>query len=115
RSTGLMKAERISTVVKDLEAISDEARTTFGGLTGEQLNWKQSEKSWSVAQCLEHLITINGLYFPVFEKLRSPDVKNTFWEKYSPLSGFCGRYLTNALEPENPNKMKTSRKAYPSA
>ena len=33
----------------------------------------------------------------------------------SPLSGFFGRYLIKALGPENPNKMKTSKTAYPSS
>ena len=111
----MIASGRITAVVSDLEAISAEARTAFGGLTGEQLNRKPSTKAWSVAQCLDHLITINSLYFPVFEKLRVASVTNTFWEKSSPLSGFFGRYLIKAMSPENPKKMNTSRKAYPSA
>jgi hypothetical protein len=38
-----------------------------------------------------------------------------FWEKTSPLSGFYGRYLIKSMRPENPKKMKTTAKAYPSA
>jgi uncharacterized damage-inducible protein DinB len=110
-----MIADRLQSVVSDLNAISEDSRVSFGDLTAEQLNWKPSEKSWSVAQCLDHLITINSLYFPLFEKLRSSDIESTFLEKHSPLSGFFGRYLINAMRPENPKKMKTSRKAYPSA
>jgi uncharacterized damage-inducible protein DinB len=106
---------RLQSVVSDLNAISKDARLSFGNLTVDQLNWKQSDKSWSVAQCLDHLITINSLYFPLFEKLRSADIENNFLEKYSPFSGFFGRYLVNAMRPENPKKMKTSKKAYPSA
>ena len=102
-------------VVADLQSISREAREAFGSLDGRQLNWKPSPESWSVAQCLEHLITINSLYFPVFEKMRERQPPNTFLEKYSPLSGFFGRYLIKSLGPENLKKMKTSRKAYPSA
>lgn len=110
-----MIADRLQSVVSDLNAISEDARVSFGDLTTEQLNWKPSEKSWSVAQCLDHLITINSLYFSLFEKMRSSDIESTFLEKHSPLSGFFGRYLINAMRPENPKKMKTSKKAYPSA
>jgi hypothetical protein len=108
-------SERVISVGSDLDTLSDEVRTAFGALTPEQLNWTPSEKSWSVAQCLEHLIVINSLYFPVFEKLRSPDVRPTFLERYSPFSGFFGRFLIKAMSPENPKKMKTSKKAYPTA
>ena len=110
-----MIADRINSVITDLESISEDARGAFGNLTGTQLNWKQDAKSWSVAQCLDHLITINSLYFPIFEKLKSGPVEKTLLEKYSPLSGFFGRYLIKASGPENPKKMKTSKIAYPSA
>jgi hypothetical protein len=110
-----MNRQRISSVTSDLAAISVEVRDEFGGLTEQQLNWKASEDSWSVAQCLDHLITINSLYFPVFENLRSATLPNTFLERVSPLSGFFGRFLIKAMSPENPKKMKTSKKAYPSA
>ena len=110
-----MIADRIKSVISDLESISEDAQGSFGQLTGAQLNWKPDATSWSVAQCLDHLITINTLYFPIFEKMKSGPVENTFMEKYSPLSGFFERYLIKALGPENPKKMKTSKIAYPSA
>ena len=110
-----MIVDRLKSVISDLGSVSEDARSSFGELSGQQLNWKLSEKSWSVAQCLDHLITINSLYFPVFEKLRSPDVENSVLERYSPFSGFFGRYLIKTMMPEYPKKMKTSKKAYPSA
>jgi hypothetical protein len=110
-----MDADRIKSFVADLEMISEHARGLFEHLTGAQLNWKPDAKSWSVAQCLDHLVTINTLYFPIFEKLKAGPVENSFWEKHSPLSGFFGRYLINAMRPENPKKMRTSKMAYPSA
>lgn len=110
-----MNRERISLVKSDLEAIAVEARDAFGDLNVAELNWKTSEKTWSVAQCLDHLITINSLYFPVFEKLRSGAPPPTILEKFSPLSGWFGRFLIKAMSPETEKKMRTSKKAYPSA
>jgi hypothetical protein len=110
-----MGSERIPSVISDLEAISAEVQEAFSNLTVSQLNWKPDEKNWSVAQCLEHLIVINSLYFPVFESLRVPNVTRTFLEKYSPFSGFFGRFLITRLGPESLKKMKTSKKAFPSA
>ena len=105
----------ISTVCSDLRKVADHANTTFGSLSAEQLNWKHAEKSWSVAQCFDHLIKVHSLYFPLFERLASGDTKQNSWERMSPLSGFFGRYLIKSMRPENPKKMKTTPKAYPSA
>ena len=108
-------SERIESVVGDLSKTADDAQQKFGGLSSEQLNWKPAEKSWSVGQCFDHLITTHSLYFPLFEQMEKGGVKQSFWEKYSPFSGFFGRFLINGLRPENQKKMKTTSKAQPSA
>lgn len=112
-SSVLGMRERIVSAVEDLRAVSVEVKAAFAGLSTEQLNWKPDAKSWSVAQCLDHLIKIDGLYFPLFAKLSKGVVPNTFWEKYSPLSGFFGSYLIKVLSPDYARKVKTSKKAYP--
>jgi hypothetical protein len=101
--------------IQDLEALTRRAQADFGGLSGAQLNWKPAAGSWSVAQCLDHLITINALYFPLFEALREGGRNPTFWERYSPFSGLLGRLLIRSLSPDNPRRTRTSRMAEPSA
>lgn len=106
---------RIENVVSDLRQVADDARSTFGSLSATQLNCKPSPKSWSVAQCFDHLITTHSLYFPEFKRLASGDVTMSFWEKASPLSGFFGRFLIKGLDPKNLKPMKTTARAFPSA
>ena len=105
----------ISKVCSDLRQVADDARGSFGGLSTEQLNWKPAEKGWSVAQCFDHLITTHSLYFPLFERLAEGKTAMSFWGKYSPFSGFFGRFLIKGLSPDNRKKMKTTAKAQPSA
>jgi hypothetical protein len=107
--------ERIEQVTYELRKSAHDAQETFGVLTVGQLNWKPAPKSWSVAQCFDHLITTHSLYFPLFEKLASGTRKKTFWESYSPLSGFFGRFLIKSLRPENVKPMKTTSRAFPSS
>ena len=109
-----MKAN-ISAICSDLKKTADDAKEAFGSLKAEQLNWKPDEKSWSVAQCFDHLIVTHSMYFPIFDKLIAGDAKPTFWERYSPLSGFFGKFLIKGLDPKNQKKMKTTAKAFPSA
>src|SRR5688572_20924126 len=103
--------DRIEQVTSELQKTANDAKETFGSLSVEQLNWKPAEKSWSIAQCFDHLITTHSLYFPLFEKLSKGNGEQTFWESYSPLSGFFGRFLIKSLRPENQKKMKTTKKA----
>lgn len=108
-------AQDISKVCSDLAAVSEDAKAEFGTLTAVQLNWKPAEKSWSVAQCLDHLIVTHSLYFPLFEKLAAGDLTPTFWQKVSPFSGFFGRFLIKSLDPKNVKPMKTTSRAFPSS
>jgi hypothetical protein len=68
------QAEHVSGLISAANVNTEETRARFGGLAAEQLNWKPSADQWSVAQCMDHLVTTNGTYFPSFEKvLRAPN------------------------------------------
>jgi hypothetical protein len=101
--------EGISTAIKE---ISDDVQNAFGGFSDEQLNWKPAQESWSVAQCLDHLIKSNEEFFPELESLAAGTRKNTLWQRISPLSGMAGAFLVNSLKKDN-QKIKTNQKMTP--
>lgn len=101
--------ERINFVTTEMQKVADDASGSFGALSHEQLNWKPAEKSWSVAQCLDHVIRANSEFYPEFEKLASGKRKNSFWENWSPFSGMGGRFLINAVS-EDSKKAKAPSK-----
>jgi hypothetical protein len=98
-----------------LEAIGEEARETFGGLSAEQLNWKPGADEWSVGQCFEHLIKTNRSFFPTLEQLARGERKGGTWERLSPFSGFFGRMVLKSVAPESARKFKAPRGLRPSA
>lgn len=102
--------ERIDYVMTEMQKTSDDVRASFGGLSSDQLNWKPGEKSWSVAQCLDHLILTNEQFYPEFDKLAAGTRKNSFIENYSPLTGFFGRFLIKAVT-EDSKKAKAPSKS----
>lgn len=87
-----------SMIAFELEAISADAQATFGGFSGEQINWKPSATGWSVGQCFEHLIKTNELFYEELEKIGNGTRTNSFLENYSPLSSFFGNLLINSLK-----------------
>lgn len=96
----------------------DEAKrkvnSEFAHLSIQQLNWKPAPKSWSIAQCLDHVIISDSLYFPTLEKIIAGTYISSFWEKWSPFSTFFGRSFVKALSEEPKTKMKTTKVFLPS-
>jgi len=106
-------SEKLNNLILDLNTITDDARDAFGNLTGDQLNWKPSEKGWSVAQCLNHLILTNEQFYPEMDKLASGTRKNSFFENYSPFTGFFGRFLIKAVTEGSKPASAPSKKIVP--
>jgi hypothetical protein len=82
--------------VAALEKITEDFRTAFGSLTNEQLNWKPAAESWSIAQCVDHLIKSNEEVQPAIDA-KLAGGKNSFLESWSPLTGFFGGFLKRNL------------------
>jgi hypothetical protein len=87
----------------------------FTGITAEQLNWKMDPVSWSIGQCLDHLIVSDCAYFPALKKITAGNSTMSLWQKYSPLSGMFGKVLVSQVT-EIPKKNMNAPKVFnPSA
>jgi len=105
-------ANDIDGVVSQFKAVTEEVEKSFGGLSAEQLNWKPAPESWSVGQCLDHLIKSNEEYYSELDALAAGTRKNTLWQNWSPLSGIAGMFLVNTLKKDS-QKVKTNQKMTP--
>ena len=76
-----------------LNSSTDYVNTIIAPLNEEQLNWKSAPATWSVAQCLDHIIVNNVKYFKVFEEIISDSYQQTTWQRMSPLTGFLEKKL----------------------
>src|SRR6185295_15454528 len=93
---GLLKMSNREDVLKlrsDLDAVSTDVLREFGSFSSEQLNWKPSADRWSVAQCLDHLITGNKAFFPILESIVIGEKKTLFLERLPVLPGVWGKLL----------------------
>jgi hypothetical protein len=97
----------------ELDGLAAQARATaahvqarFGRLSAPQLNWKPAPDRWSVGQCLDHLLTADGAYFPVFETVRQGGYRKTLWQRMPGLPTFFGRMLLKTIDPANTRKSK---------
>jgi hypothetical protein len=103
------KNGEVDGLVKELQAVAEEASQVFGGLSPAQLNWKPSAGQWSVGQCFDHLIVTNTCFFPDMRRVAEGTYKTGLWGRVSPLSGFFGRFILKALDPEKGRKTRAPR------
>jgi hypothetical protein len=103
----------LDTLIQSARTIADEARSSFGKLSAEQLNWKPAADRWSVAQCFDHLITSNKGYLPIIESVRGGTKKTTFLERLPVLPGLAGKLLIKSLDPASTRRIKAPKKFEP--
>jgi DinB superfamily len=111
----MTETSTITTLILGLQSVAAEARASFTHLSEEQLNWKQSPQQWSIGQCLDHLVTANETYFPIFEKVMKGEQQATLWERMPLLPSFFGKMLIKSLEPSSSRKLKAPQAFLPAS
>jgi hypothetical protein len=92
-----------------VRSIAIDAKTLFGNLNSEQLNWKPNSQSWSVGQCLEHLITTNNEMLGAVASHVAGTHQKTIFERLALGSNYFGNYILRAAQPENKTKIKAPK------
>ena len=101
--------EELQNLLGQARENSQEAKMLFGHLSEAQLNWKPNAESWSVGQCLEHLIKTNDEVLGVADSHIKGIHKKTFFEKLPFLPAFFGSQILKAVQPENAKKNKAPK------
>lgn len=104
----------IKTILQKGKEAKDKVKSEFSNISLEQLNWKPLLKSWSIAQCLDHLIASHSAYFPILKRITERNYKINSWEKYSPFTSISGRLLIRQFQEQPKRKFKAPKKIQPS-
>ena len=111
----MQSRDELQELKEDLHSIAQQAKSEFGRLSVEQLNWKPAPDRWSVAQCFDHLITGNASYFPVFESVAKGAKKTTMVERLPVFPKVWARLLLKSLDPKTTRKLKAPVRFQPSS
>ena len=90
-----------------LDANTEKFSHAFGQLSEEELNWKPDPNTWSIAQNIDHLITINSTYFPIIASLHQGSYKLSLMGKVGFIAPVMGKMVLNAVGPDRKQKTKT--------
>jgi len=90
-------------------------QSTFGGLDATQLNWRPDQTRWSVAQCLEHLLTINRLMVQRAGDTLAGARRQTVWQRLPLLPRIYGRMLIRSQAPQGARRFNAPPAVQPSS
>lgn len=109
-----MNNSYLQEILAEADRFLEEVGPAFAGLSPEQLNWKPSAKRWSIAQCLQHIIISNKLYFPIFVQIADGTRRVRKRERVPLLPKVWGKMIVSATAPEATRKTKTAPHLEPS-
>lgn len=99
--------------LRQLDEIDIDAGKLVAGLSEDQFHWSTASSRWSIAQCLLHVVIINGRYLPILdetiERGRAEDLLSLGPFHY----GFIERWLISAAEPPPRIRVRTPVSARP--
>lgn len=99
--------QKINQWKQRIDAVSHAFRAIGDNLDGRALNRRPSPDSWSVAQILEHLITINQSYFPLLDQIVLGEYRLPLHGRLPFLRRYFGRFVLKGVQPDRRRRMKT--------
>src|SRR5262245_24143088 len=99
----------------EFSEIAREARDLFGALDERQLNWKADDSRWSIAQCLDHLLTIDRQMLEGMNAALDPSVPKSLPQRLPVLPRLFGRVMITSLSPQGARKFNAPSTARPAA
>ncbi len=93
---------------KEIEIALNHTKEIVGNLSEVQFNWKANPKSWSIAECLSHLIKVNKTYHPQLQKIMNPQKLQKVGKGFEEIkTTFFGRLLESTVNPATRRKTAT--------
>jgi len=92
----------------------ERALRKFSSLLEKQLNWKPGPDSWSVGECISHLINSNALYLSKIESILTSNTSAPA-KDFSYKQSFVGKMIVKGVDPANVRKSKTFKVFFPDA
>jgi hypothetical protein len=90
------------------DAAERDARALVAGLTEELGAWRAAPGSWSVAECLDHLSTANGVYLRAMQPAADRALTQGRRRRRPALPGFIGGWFIRTLEPPVTPRFKST-------
>ncbi|MCG9911621.1 MAG: DinB family protein [Flavobacteriales bacterium] len=110
-----MHNKHLEELIYRIDLVKQDVHDELNNLTRFQLNWKPDESTWSIGQCLEHIMIADRSYFSQIEKILSGKYRRPFWSLIPGKARFWGRLVIGLVKPESLKKVEAPQIFIPSA
>ncbi len=100
-------------ILDDLATNQHRAETLVADLDNRSLNWRPDERSWSTAQCLDHLNVANRLYLQAMRPTIEEARRQGRMRQGTVRPGWFERWFVANLEPPPKRKLPAPKKIVP--
>jgi hypothetical protein len=98
-----------------LAQVAEAVKADFGGLDASTLNWRPDPERWSVAQCLEHLLTTNRHMFASAVRALDGSQARNVWQQVPLFPRVWGTLLIRSQAPSGTRRFVAPSLARPAA
>lgn len=92
---------------KTIKDVNQKVENEFSPLTKDQLYYKPSPETWSIAENLQHLIQVNSSYYPIFNQIINETFKPAWSGRFSLIYNTLGKAILRSVNEDRKNKIKT--------
>lgn len=101
--------------LRQLHAITADARSLVDGLSEGEFNWRPAPDRWSIAECLVHLNLSVGETLPAFDRAIEDAQRRRLFAPGPFRYGWFARRMVGSMEPPVKRRFRTARKLVPAA
>ena len=102
-------AEKIKDLSERIDVVTQRVNVAFHNLSSDQINWKPGPDRWSIGQVIDHLITTNASYNPIFKELLAGKTDPPWHARIGWVVNYLGKLILKSVSPANARKTKTLR------
>ncbi len=103
----------IRSTLEELKINEDRAVSLLAGLSSEALNWRVDDRSWSIAQCLDHLNVANRMYLEAMRPTLAEARRRGRLRRDPAQPGWVERWFVANLEPPPKRRLPAPKKIIP--
>ena len=112
-SSALALTPEIDSFRTQFDQLAAEADALVAPLSDQQLMWRPSPDSWSVAQCLDHLNVSARLYLPMLDEGIADAIRRGLYAPGPYRYNWVGRFLVHVFGPTTRRRVKTTASFQP--
>ena len=97
----------IPQTIQEIESASAKVSIEFSGVSAVDMDTKPDANSWSINECLDHIMQSNKSYFDTLDAIVAGEYRPNIWTKLPLLPSFWGKMIYGACSPDTQKKTKT--------